>query len=210
MLAADRSSWYLMPKDNDFHTLETICRLLGPLNDFTDLLGSETKTTLSSLNPVMEHITGILKEKEEDDALTKQMKKVMMDDLQPRYSSGKVSKVIDIACFVDPRFKGSFSQNKDDTIRFTEAEAVKLEEITSLPPQELPASTADQEPGSSTSTTTVPSAATKKKDKSCLVLLTQKNYISKTTNGQRKRRRPLKRKSNNGGSIVFVSASHIL
>lgn len=164
MLAADRSSWHLMPKDNDFHTLETICRLLGPLNDFTDLLGSETKTTLSSLKPVMEHITSILKEKEEDDALTKQMKKVMMDDLQPRYSSGKVSKVIDIACFVDPRFKGSFSQNKDDTIRFTEAEAVKLEEITSLPPQELPASTADQEPGSSTSTTTVPSAATKKKD----------------------------------------------
>ncbi len=180
-----------MPKDSDVHTLETVCQLLGPLNDFTDLLGSETKTTLSSLKPVMEHITGILEEKEEDDALTKQMKNVMMDDLQHRYSSEKFSKVIDIACFVDPRFKGNFSLNKDDTIRFTVEEAVKREEMTSLPPQELPASTTDQEQGSSTSTTTVPSAATKKKDK-ISVLLAQKNYISKTTNGQRREDVPLK------------------
>lgn len=118
----------------------------------------------------MEHITGILEEKEKNDAPTKQMKKVM-DDLQHRYSSEKVSKVIDIACFVDPRFKGNLSQNKDETIRFTVEEAVKLEEMTSLPPQELPASTTDQEQGSSTSTTTVPSAATKKKDKSLSCLL---------------------------------------
>ncbi len=146
----------------------------------------------------MEHITGILEEKEEDDALTKQMKNVMMDDLQHRYSSEKFSKVIDIACFVDPRFKGNFSLNKDDTIRFTVEEAVKREEMTSLPPQELPASTTDQEQGSSTSTTTVPSAATKKKDKSLSCLL-KKITSAKTTNGQRRRRCPLKRKSDNGG-----------
>lgn len=130
-----------MPKDSDMCTLETVCQLLGPLNDFTDLLGSETKTTLSSLKPVMEHITGLLSE-EEDDALTKQMKKVMMDDLQRRYSSGKVKTVIDIACFIDPRFKGNFSQNKDDTIRSTVEEAVNLAETTSLQRQELPATTA--------------------------------------------------------------------
>lgn len=171
VLAADRSSWHLMPKDSDVRTLEMVCQLLGPLNDFTDLLASETKTTLSSLKPVMEHITGILEEKEEDDALTKQMKKVMMDDLQQRYSSEDVSKLIDIACFIDPRFKGNFSQNKDETVMFTVEEAVKLEEITSRPPQELLAFTTAQEQGNSTSTTTVPSAATKKKDKSLSCLL---------------------------------------
>ncbi|KAI2646950.1 E3 SUMO-protein ligase ZBED1 [Labeo rohita] len=63
VLAADRSSWHLMPKDSDVRTLEMVCQPLGPLNDFTDLLASETKTTLSSLKPVMEHITGILEEK---------------------------------------------------------------------------------------------------------------------------------------------------
>lgn len=171
VLAADRSSWHLMPKDSDVRTLEMVCQLLRPLNDFTDLLASETKTTLSSLKPVMEHITGILEEKEEDDALTKQMKKVMRDDLQQRYSSEDVSKLIDIACFTDPRFKGNFSQNKDETVMFIVEEAVKLEEITSRPPQELPAFTTAQEQGNSTSTTTVPSAATKKKDKSLSCLL---------------------------------------
>lgn len=160
-----------MPKHSDMHTLEMVCQLLGPLNDFTNLLGSETKTTLSSLKPVMEHITGLLSGEEEDDALTKQMKKVMMDDLQHRYSSGKVKTMIDIACFIDPRFKGNFSQNKDDTIRSTVEEAVNLAETTSLPHQELPATTADQEQGGSTSTTTAPSAATKKKDKSLSFLL---------------------------------------
>lgn len=54
---------------------------------------------------------------------------------------------------------------------FTVEEAVKPEEITSRPPQELPAFTTAQEQGNSTSTTTVPSAATKKKDKSLSCLL---------------------------------------
>ena len=36
----------------------------------------------------------------------------MKDDLQPCYSSEKVSKVIDIAWFIDPRLKGSFSHHK--------------------------------------------------------------------------------------------------
>lgn len=124
VLAADRSLWHLMPKDNDVQTLERVCQLLGPLNDLTDLLGSETKTTLSSLKPVMEHITNLLNENEGDDALTKQMKKVMMDDLQQRYSCERVKKVIDIACFTDPNFKDKFSQNKNDIIRSAEEEGL--------------------------------------------------------------------------------------
>ncbi|CAM4597767.1 unnamed protein product [Leuciscus chuanchicus] len=41
----------------------------------------------------MERLTAILNEKEEDDALTKEMKKVMMDDLHHQYSSEKVNKM---------------------------------------------------------------------------------------------------------------------
>lgn len=145
--AADRSLWHLMPKDSDVQTWDKVFQLLGPLNDFTDLLGSETKTTLSSLKPVMEHITNLLNEKEGDDALTKQMKKVMMDDLQHCYSCEKVKKMIDTACFTDPRFKDNFSQNKEDVIRSAEEEAVNLADTTSLPPRESPAATADQEQG---------------------------------------------------------------
>ena len=110
----------------------------------------------------------------------------MTDDLQHRYSYGKVKTMIDIACFINPRFKGNFSQNKDDTIRSIVEGAVNLAETTSLPREEWPATTADQEQGSSTYTTTAPSAATKKNDKYS-VLLAEKNYISKTTMGRRGR-----------------------
>lgn len=80
----------------------------------------------------------------------------------------------DVACFIDPRFKNSFSQNKDDTISVIVEKAVKLKEMTSLPvpPQEFSAFTPDQAQGISTSNTTVPSAATKK-DKSLSSLLTK-------------------------------------
>lgn len=155
VLVADRSLWHLMPKDNDVQTLERVCQLPGPLSDFTDLLGSETKTTLSSLKPVMEHITNLLNENEGDDALTKQIKKVMIDDLQQRYSCERVKKVIDIACFTDPHIKDNFSQNKDDIIKSAEEEAVNLAGHTILLPLE-----------ESTATT-----AAKKKDKSLSSLL---------------------------------------
>lgn len=62
------------------------------------------------------------------------MRKVMMDDVAQCYSSDKVKKGTDVACFIDPHFKISFSQHKDhDHISFIVEEAVKLEEITSLP-----------------------------------------------------------------------------
>lgn len=76
--------------------------------------------------------------------------------------------MIDIACFTDPRFKDTFSQKKlEDVIRSAEEEAVNLADTTSLPPQESPAATADQEQA----TSTAPSAATRKKDKSLSCLL---------------------------------------
>lgn len=74
----------------------------------------------------------LLDEKYDNDALTKQMKKVIIEDLPQRYSSETVKTVIDIACFIDPRFKDCSAQNKDDTISCDVMEAVKLAETISL------------------------------------------------------------------------------
>lgn len=169
-----------MPKDSDVQTLERVFQLLGPLRDFTIYLALKQRPP--------SHLWSLLwnnqlNEKEGDDALTKQMKKVMMDDLQHRYSCEKVKKVTDITCFTDPCFKDNFNENKEDVIRSAEEEAVNLADTTSLPPQESPAATADQEQG----TNTAPSAATRKKDKS----------LSKTSKSQ-SQRCLTKRKSENG------------
>lgn len=127
VLAEDRGQWHLMPKDAIITTLEDVNQILTPLSNFTDALASETRVTLSSLKPVLGHITKeILGDKEEDSPLTKQMKAVMRDDLlQLRYSDG-VKRVLDVSCFLDARFKESFSDNIDNTTKACVEEALKL------------------------------------------------------------------------------------
>ncbi|KAK0136916.1 hypothetical protein N1851_026938 [Merluccius polli] len=43
VLAGDRSTWHLMPKDNDITVLEELSQLLCPLHEFTDVLASERR-----------------------------------------------------------------------------------------------------------------------------------------------------------------------
>jgi len=87
VLASDRSTWHFMPKDSDIATLENVNQLLQPLYDLTDTLASEKRVTLSSLTPVLEHICSeILSEQAEDNLLIRQMKQVMREDLQGRYT----------------------------------------------------------------------------------------------------------------------------
>lgn len=128
VLVGDRSAWHLMPKDTDITVLEKLCQLLCPLHDFTDVLASEKQVTLSSLKPVLEHIDNeILQDQEEDCALTKQMKAVIREHMlmQLRYMEENKN-VLNIASFVDPRFKGSFAENLVDTVKACSDEAMTL------------------------------------------------------------------------------------
>lgn len=150
VLAEDRSSWHLMPKDTTITILEDLSQLLSPLHDFTDALASEKRVTMSALKPIMEHITTeILLDGDEDSDLTKQMKLAMRDDLKTRYSE-KTKRIMDICCFLDPRFKGSFSANVEDTKRACTEEAIKLVPPTAAPPGEAsPLEAATARPASS-------------------------------------------------------------
>ncbi len=142
-----------MPKDTDITVLEKLSQLLCPLHDFTDVLASEKQVTLSSLKPVLEHINNeILKDREEDCALTKQMKSVIREDLlmQLRYTE-EMKNVLNISSFVDPRFKGSFAENLDDTIKACSDEAMAL---ASHPDTEDPLASTTQSSESTSSTTT--------------------------------------------------------
>lgn len=161
VLAGDRSTWHLMPKDNDIIVLEEVSQLLCPLHDFTDVLASERQVTLSSLKPVLEHINSeLLENQEEDSTLTKQMKRVMREDLllQLRYTE-EMKNVLNISSFVDPRFKGSF------------AETVKAcsDEAMALAAQEPPDT--EQPPAATTQSTSSTTTTTKRKEKSLSGLL---------------------------------------
>lgn len=54
VLADDRKKWFLMPKDTDMTTLETVRDVLAPLSDFTDALSGEKKNNslISPATPV--------------------------------------------------------------------------------------------------------------------------------------------------------------
>ncbi|CAL9708203.1 unnamed protein product [Knipowitschia caucasica] len=128
VLAGDRSLWHLMPKDTDITVMEEAHQFLKPLNILTDVMASEKQVTLSSLKPVLVHINGhILSPKEEDSALTEAMKSAVRNDLllQMRYTE-EMKMVLDIACFLDPRFKGNFSEKLEDTKKACAEEAVAI------------------------------------------------------------------------------------
>ncbi|KAK7901209.1 hypothetical protein WMY93_017978 [Mugilogobius chulae] len=106
---------------------EQVHQLLQPLNELTDVMSSEKQVTLSSLKPVFEHIDKrILNEKEEDSALTKQMKKA-----------------------------GNFSDKLEDTVKACTQEAISLAPtpIPDEPAQPRATISEDNEAGEGTSST---------------------------------------------------------
>jgi len=137
LLAGDRNT-----KDNDITVLEKVSQLLCPLHDFTDVLASEKQVILSSLKPVLEHINNeILQDQEKDCTLTKQMKHVIREDLlmELRYTE-EMKNVLNIFSFLDPRFKGSFAENLDDTVKACsdEAQALASQKILQQHPHRAP------------------------------------------------------------------------
>ncbi|XP_057186575.1 E3 SUMO-protein ligase ZBED1 [Triplophysa rosa] len=126
VLATERGAWHLMPKDADIAVIEQVLKILEPLSAFTDALASESRVNLSALKPVLSHIiSDILDVKNEDSALTKDLKRLMKSDLESRYTDD-AKKVMDLISFVDPRFKGSFSEDLEATVNFCTEEASKL------------------------------------------------------------------------------------
>lgn len=143
-LAAEREVLHLMPKDADGAITEQLGQLLDPLSKFTDALCSETQVTLSTIKLVLDHITGdVLEDNAEDLSLTKQMKQAMRDDLNNRYTDK--AKVMQMACFMDPRFKTNFLDAPvDDIVSSCVQEALML----------TPVQVRQEEPESTSSTST--------------------------------------------------------
>ncbi|KAL6478671.1 hypothetical protein MHYP_G00121040 [Metynnis hypsauchen] len=109
--------------------MEQLCQLLEHLSKFTDTLASETRVTLSAIKHVLDHITHeVLVEKDEEPSLTKEMKRIMSEDLNNRYTE-KAKTVIQMACFIGPRFKTSFlNVPKAATVDCCVQEALNREE----------------------------------------------------------------------------------
>ena len=92
----------LMPTDAEFNSLEEFVKVMKPLVDITEAIGSEQWITISTMRPILSKLTEAhLVHSATDSSLIKTMKKVMFDDLKERYTGNILTK----STIFDPRFK---------------------------------------------------------------------------------------------------------
>ena len=108
-------NWRRMPTDAEFSTMKVVIGVLKPPS-LTDALSGEKQVTVSAVLPVMKHVKSKLSPVSSDCRLAKEMKQVIWNDLETRYTDPEVSDILDISSFLDPRFKDQHLQNKEETV----------------------------------------------------------------------------------------------
>ena len=117
VLSADRKASHLLPTWQDIQVLTAIHQALSPIAALTDILSGEEYVTVSAILPMLRLFeTKLLKDEADDTQLTKDIKHIKQD-LNSRYTIPKISamalKILQVATFLDPRFKCHFSDNID-------------------------------------------------------------------------------------------------
>ncbi|XP_057183139.1 E3 SUMO-protein ligase ZBED1-like [Triplophysa rosa] len=120
VLSADKKTRHLAPSWQDIDVLESVCKALNPLADFTNALSGEEYVSVSYLKPVLKHFNEeVLKHVADDSELTKTIKSTVINYLNEKYGDAPTDDLLNIASLVDPRFKTQYI--KDDKVE----EAVK-------------------------------------------------------------------------------------
>lgn len=109
VLSSDKNNRHLIPTWQDIDVLESMHAALTPLLEFTDSLSGESYVTVSYVKPVL-HLfcSSLLKVNEGDTQLTKELKTKIMTYLDEKYADPDTDDLLDMATFVDPRFKGQY------------------------------------------------------------------------------------------------------
>ena len=124
VLSSDRKTSHLIPTWQDIEVLESISKALSPNSELTDFLSGEDHVTASAVIPVLHNLKAkILIAKEDDTALTRDIKKIVIDDLHARYTDHRVIELLSTATFLDPRFKSDYFEDKDHVMKLIEEQA---------------------------------------------------------------------------------------
>ncbi|KAJ8343843.1 hypothetical protein SKAU_G00311720 [Synaphobranchus kaupii] len=90
-------------KDCDISSAEDVVQLMTPIKMATTVMCEEQQPTVSVIAPLKAKLLSHLKPNEDDSAIVKEMKNVMVKDLSDRYSD--VNDSLYKASALDPRFK---------------------------------------------------------------------------------------------------------
>ena len=84
-------------------------KALTPIADMTNILGGENYVAISAVKLLLSVTsTKSLSLEDNDIPLTKALKTEIIEDMQRRYSGSKIVELLDVASFVDPRFKTQY------------------------------------------------------------------------------------------------------
>ncbi len=109
LLSGDRYARSLIPTWQDIEVLESIHKALHPLLEFTDALSGEEYVSVSYLKPVLHLLaTSVLAEDAEDTDLTRSIKTKVLAYLNDKCSDPYTQELLDVASFMDPRFKTQY------------------------------------------------------------------------------------------------------
>lgn len=114
VLSEDRNTRHLILGYQDLDVLESVSKALGPLLEFTDALSGEDYISVSHIKPVLSLFnTTILAPEEGDTDMTKSLKKKILEYLNSKYEERVTQELLDVAPFLDPRYKTQYISVND-------------------------------------------------------------------------------------------------
>lgn len=91
----------------------------------TDALAGESCVTISAVKPILNHITSKLEEGDDDTDMTKEIKERIKVDLELRYLDDDIGQLLELASFLDPRFKLTHVSDRADILKEMEIQMLK-------------------------------------------------------------------------------------
>ncbi|XP_019206021.1 zinc finger BED domain-containing protein 1-like [Oreochromis niloticus] len=126
VLAADKTTRHLMLTWQDIEVLDSVSTALSPLLEFTDAFSAEEYVTISCVKPVLQMFNNdMLKVKEGDTELTKDIKTAILDYMNKSYKDSVTEGLVNMASFLDPRFHTEYFSE-------SESEAIKVQVMSEL------------------------------------------------------------------------------
>lgn len=114
VLSNDSKTAHLIATWQDIEVLKSINKALAPLADLTDIISGEDYVTVSTVKPLLHHIsTEALAVEKDDTGITRDIKERIKSCLTEKYSDNEVNMLLDMATVLDPRFKVDYISASD-------------------------------------------------------------------------------------------------
>lgn len=115
VLSGDRKCSHLIPTWQDVDVLESVSKALSPLKEFTDILSGERHVTVSAVKPMLKVLNdSVLAAESSDTQLTKDIKRRVITYLNEKFSKQETDELLNVATFLDPRFKTDYIDEDDE------------------------------------------------------------------------------------------------